>query len=326
MVRRSTVERSPQSAVHGPGFAPPGVAGEASGKRDRVGGGWAGAGGRWAVWTGRVLLWLVLIVIAVNGVRAIFVRATQSRPSGPSRTAGTASHFPSALAGAFALQFGHVYLNFDQAHATQRAQQLAAFIPHGTPDGQLGWNGLGSMQLQSEQVAGIDVRDDQHALVQLLARVNNQLMEFSVPVYVSGRSMAVSGEPALVPAPAQATVPPAAAPNTDPAAQDALQTILPSFFQAYASGNAATLDRFLANGAPVSGLGGVVSFQSIQNLVVPGGGPTRHITVTVRWQLPSQAGGAAATMDMTYDMAVVYQNGTWNVLSIQGSTQQTGQS
>jgi Conjugative transposon protein TcpC len=331
MVRRPAVERSPQSAVQGPGYPPPGMPGEPAGKPDRAGRGWAG--GRWAVWAGRALLWLVLIVIAVNGVRAIFVRETQSPAAAPSRTSAPAIHFPSDLAEAFALQFGHVYLNFDQARAGQRAQQLAAFIPRGTTDDQLGWNGVGSMQLQSEQVAGIDVQDNQHALVQVLARVNNKLMEFSVPVYASAGNMTVSGEPALVPAPAPASLPPASAPETDTAAQDALQTLLPSFFQAYGTGNSATLGRFLAKGASVSGLGGIVSFQSIQNLVVPQGGSTRHITVTVRWQLPSQPGnaatapgGAPATLDMTYDMTVVNQNGTWNVLSIQGSTQQQSQS
>lgn len=326
MVRRSTVERSPQSAVHGSGFPPSGMPAGATGERDRARRGWAGGGGRWAVWAGRVLLWLVLIVIAVNGVRAIFVRETQSRAGGsPRATASSSSHFPSGLAEAFALQFGQVYLNFNQARASQRAQQLAAFIPQGGTDAQLGWNGLGTMQLQSEQVAGIDVRDSQHALVQLLARINNQLMQFSVPVYASGGKMAVSGQPALLPAPAQASIPPAATPNTDAAAQDALQGLLPSFFQAYASGDTATLGRFLAKGASISGLGGAVSYQSIQDLVVPQGGSTRHITVTVRWQIPGQAGGAA-TLDTTYDMTVVYQNGTWNVLAIQGSAQPTGQS
>jgi hypothetical protein len=292
-----------------------------------MGGGWAGGGGRWAVWAGRTLLWLVLIVIAVNGVRAIFVRETQSPAAGPSRAPSPpANHFPTSLAEAFALQFGHVYLNFSQSHAAQRAQQLSAFIPQGTQDDELGWNGVGTMELQSEQVAGIDVQDSHHALVRLLALVNNKLMEFSVPVYTSAGSLAVSGEPALLPAPAQASPPPAATPNTDTAAQDSLQTLLPSFFQAYASGDPAMLNRFLAKGASISGLGGTVEFRSIQNLVVPQGGSTRHVTVTVRWQLPSQGGGAAATLDMTYDMTVLYQNGTWNVLGIQGSTQPMGQS
>jgi hypothetical protein len=325
MVRRPTVERSPQPAVHAPGFPPPGMHVEAAGNRGRMGGGWAGGGGRWAVWAGRGLLWLVLIVIAVNGVRAIFIRETQSVAGGSSRAPSQGSHFPTGLAEAFALQFGQVYLNFDQARADQRAQQLAAFIPQGTPDDQLGWNGVGNMQLQSEQVAGIDVQDNQHALVLLLARVNDQLTEFSVPIYASAGSIAVSGEPALLPAPAQASLPPSSPPNTDSSAQSALQTLLPSFFQAYASGDPATLGRFLAKGASISGLGGVVSFQSIQDLVVPEGGSTRHITVTVRWQLPSQQGSAAATLDMTYGMAVVYENGTWNVLSIQGSIQPMGQ-
>jgi hypothetical protein len=326
MVGRPTAERSSQSAVHEPGFADPGAPGGASPQRNRVGGGWAGAGGRWAVWAGRILLWLVLIVIAVNGVRAIFVRETQAPAAPPARAPRPASHFPTSLAEAFALQFGHVYLNFSSARAAGRAKELSAFIPQGAPDDQLGWNGAGTMLLQSEQVAGIQVQDNQHGLVQLLALVNNQLMKFSVPVYTTAGSMAVSGEPALLPAPAQANPPPAPTPNTDPAAQDSLQTLLPPFFQAYASGNSATLNRFLAKGASISGLGGLVDFASIQNLVVPQGGSTRHITVTVRWQLPKQGGGAAATLDMTYDMTVLNQNGTWNVLNIQGSTQPMGQS
>jgi hypothetical protein len=326
MVRRSTVERSPQSAVDGSGFTSPGIPGETAGKAERAGGRWAGGGGRWAVWAGRALLWLVLIVIAVNGVRAIFVRETQSTAAPPARSGSPANHFPSGLAEAFALEFGHVYLNFEQPRAAQRAQQLAPFVPQGTTDEQLGWNGVGSMQLQSEQVAGIDVQDNQHALVKLLARVNNRLMMVSVPVYASAGKMAVSGQPAFLPPPAQASIPPAAPPNTDSAAQSELQGLLPSFFQAYASGDSATLGRFLAKGASVSGLGGTVSFQSIQNLVVPEGGSTRNITVTVRWQLPSQSGGAAPTLDMTYNMTVVNQNSTWNVLSIQGSTQPAEQS
>ena len=64
MVRRSTVDRSPQSAVHGAGY-------EAGAEHLETGvpvrghpsRGWGGAGGRWLVWTFRAVLWAALLVI-----------------------------------------------------------------------------------------------------------------------------------------------------------------------------------------------------------------------------------------------------------------------
>ena len=41
------------------------------------------------------------------------------------------------------------------------------------------------------------MRDANHAVVTLLARVNGQLMELGVPVYYAGGALAVSGEPGL---------------------------------------------------------------------------------------------------------------------------------
>jgi hypothetical protein len=58
----------------------------------------------------------------------------------------------------------------------------------------------------------------------------------------------------------------------------ALASQLPASFQAYAGGDQATLNRFLALGASV---GGAVSFGSIASITVPPGGATRDITVTV---------------------------------------------
>ncbi len=95
------------------------------------------------------------------------------------------------LADAYALQFGQVYLNYSPHDAGQRAAQLGAFLPSGS-DPQLGWNGQGTSLLQSEQVAATDVQDAHHAVVTLLARVNGQLMQLGVPVYVVlGRSRRV---------------------------------------------------------------------------------------------------------------------------------------
>jgi hypothetical protein len=323
MVRRSTLDRSPQSDVYDGGSDPRAAApGQASGKQDREAPTWRGAGGRWAVWALRALVWVVLLIVGVRGVIAIALnqKTPVSAPASTSGAAAPPSSFPSSLAEAYAVQFASVYLNFSPSTATQRAQQLAAFLPSGT-DPQLGWNGAGSLTLQSDQVAGIDVRDAQHAVVTLLARVNGHLMELGVPVYASGSGMTVNGEPALLAAPSGASPPAPAAANSDPAAQSALQAQLPAFFQAYASGDAATMARFLVHGVTISGLGGAVTYSSIAALYVPAGGNTRQITVSVVWQLPGSKGGAPAQLPMTYNMTVVSQNSNWYVKSIHASDQ-----
>jgi hypothetical protein len=323
MARRSTVERGPQPDIHGGRSTATGAPdGTAAAPRSSLGG-WRGAGGRWGVWVGRAILWAVLIVVAFNGVRAIFLRATQTpKPVATAQQQSPASSFPASLAGAFALQFGQIYLNFDPAHADQRAQELAAFIPPGAGQ-QFGWNGAGRMQLQSEEIAGITVQNEHKALVTLLVRVNGQLMDLSVPVYASSGGLVVTAEPALLPPP-----PPASPPGAQPGGSSDLSTqnefsgtILPSFLPAYAASDTATLSRYVAKGFSITGLSGVVSYDSIQSLTVPPGGSKRDITVTVRWKLQNQP----ATLDVTYEMTWIYQSGTWSVETITGSTQQAGQ-
>jgi hypothetical protein len=327
MARRSTAERGLRPAMPGGGFpaarAPDGPAALRSAGRTT----WRGAGGRWWVWIGRFVIWAVLVVVAVNGVRAIFLRVQATSAGAASAPAVSASsRFPASLAEAFALQFGEVYLNFDQAQTAARARQLAAFIPAGSSQ-EFGWNGLGRMQLQAEQVAGITVQDAHNALVQLLVEVNGQLMELSVPVYAASGGMVIAGQPALLPPPPLINPPTQAATgNPDLTTENVFENFLPSFLQAYAASDTATLARYITKGYSITGLGGAVNYGSIQSLYVPQGGSARNITVTVRWQLPSQGGAAAATLDVTYAMRWVYQSGTWSVESISGSTQQAGQS
>jgi hypothetical protein len=183
------------------------------------------------------------------------------------------------------------------------------------------------MQLSSESSAGIEVRSANSAIVSLLATVNNRLMEFGVPIYAAGGVLVVSGLPSLLPAPPPPPqVQPPAPPQQDVAAANQLQDqLLRDFFNAYASGNPTMLNRFLAPGASLAGLGGQVQFKGIVagSLHVPQqqGGATRNITVTVDWQLTGQNGGFAATYDMT---VVDQQGGRWYVKEIRASTQPLG--
>ena len=259
---------------------------------------------------------------------AIVLNETPASRSGTSTgtsTGGAASSFPVTLADAYALQFSSVFLNFSPATADQRARQLAAFVPSSISgaDPQLGWNGSGTLQLDSAQVASTAVQDNNRAVVTVLASVNGELMELGVPIYTANGAFAVSGDPAWLPAPAQATPPSTAPATTDPTAQAALNAQLPAFFQAYASGDTATLNRFLAPGASVTGLGGSLSYAGISSLSVPTGGATRNITVTVTWQLADQT-ATPAKFNSSYEMTVVNQGGKWFVRTIQASTQ-TGQ-
>jgi hypothetical protein len=293
-----------------------------------------GAGGRWLVWAMRAVVWAVLLVIGYRGVAAIVTGPSQASPAATVPAARSSGGFPAGLAGAFALQFGNVYLNFSPATATRRAGELSAFLPPGT-DPQLGWNGAGSQRLQSEQVASVAVQDSHHAVVTLLALVSGHLMQLGVPVYAGRGGVVVSGEPALLPPPARVSPPQPQGTASDPATEAALTSQLPAFFQAYATGDKTTLARFLAPAAHVTGLGSAVTFSSISQLEVPAGGATRHVTVTVVWHLASQAAAsssdatsgvsaAPASLEMTYEMTVVQQGGSWYVRAIGASTQLPG--
>ena len=296
---------------------------------------WRGAGGRWMIWGLRAVIWAVLIIIGFRGVMSIVSHPAPASSGTSSSAAATGADtgFPTDLAEAFALQFGNVYLNFSPAIAAQRANDLTPFIPVGA-DPQFGWNGAGTQQLQSEQVASISVHDAHHAVVMLLAQVNTGLIELAVPIYATQGGLVVSAEPALLPGPPRANPPQPSSAESDSTAMNALSGQLPGFFRAYASGDQQTLSRFLAPEAVVTGLGGAVTFSSISAMQVPSGGSMRNITVSVVWQVVGQStvrpharqsvSAAPAGLEMTYQMTVVQQNGTWYVKAIGPSDQPPG--
>jgi len=294
----------------------------------RTDGSWGGAGGRWLLWPLRVVLWATLLVIAFRGVTAIFFSHSSASPAvGTGSASAKSGQFPVALAEAYAAEFGQVYLNFNPETQGLREQQLAAFVPASIAAAQpdLGWNGAGQLSLQSEQVAGITVQGPQRAVVTLLALVNGQLMELGVPVAASGDSVVVAGEPAWLPAPAPIALPSPVPGRSDLTAQSQLMNELPAFFQAYANGDSAALNRFLAPGVRMTGLAGTVAFDSIASLQVPPGGATRQITVSVIWQLLSQGVPSGAKLQVTYSASVVQQSGVkWYVKEISASIEAVG--
>ena len=296
-------------------------------------GSWQGAGGRWLLWPLRVVLWAALLIIAFRGITAIVFNQASAPAGGGTGPQSATGQFPVSLAEAYATEFGRVYLSFSPQNQGQREQALAAFVPASVlaANPNLGWNGTGQLNLQAVQVSGITVQDPRHAVVTLLALVNGQLMRLGVPVASSGSGVAVSGEPAWLSGPPQTSPPPAASRGSDQVAQGQLMNELPAFFQAYANGDSATLNKFTVRGVSLTGLGGAVTFDSISALHVPPGGAARQITVSVIWQLPEQPGsasgnlGMASKLEVTYGMSVVdLQSGKWYVKEIGVSTEAVG--
>jgi hypothetical protein len=288
---------------------------------------WRGAGGRWLVWLGRAVAWAVIFIIGYRGILAIIDgRASVNASSPPAAAASGGTQFPVTMAEAYAVQFGDVYLNFSPAGAARRSRDLAGFLPAGV-DPQLGWNGAGTQRLLDEQVAGVSVTGSHSAVVTLLARLSNgRLIELGVPIYATNGGMIVSGNPALLPGPAKVT-PPAPSQSPDQSTEAALQRQLPAFFGAFASGDQTTLARFTSPGMQITGLNGAVTFGAIDSVYAPVGGSRRQIFVTVTWQLPAPTTRAAvgsvgtgpASVQMTYQLTVVRQQGSWDVASIGAS-------
>ena len=277
------------------------------------------------------MLWAALLVVVFRGLTAIIFSHAAAPAGGAGTQDAAGGRFPVAMAEAYATEFGRVYFAFSPQNQVAREQALAAFVPPGVSaaDPDLGWNGAGQVDLQALQVAGIKVQDPRHAVVTLLALISGQLTELGVPVAADRGGLVVSGQPAWLPAPQRILPSAAAAPRgSDQAAQRQLANELPAFFRAYASGDSAALNRFLAPGTALAGLGGGLTFDSISALHVPSGTGTRQITVTVVWQLPGQAGpaagnpGLASKLEMTYGMSVVdSQSGKWYVKEIGASTE-----
>lgn len=336
MARRSTVQRDPRIAGDPelsayPDFPDDSDLDRAPARgRGSSRGRWSGGGGRWLVWTGRAVLWALIIVIVVNGVRAPFERFTQQNaPSGA--VAAPDDGFPRVQASAFAAQFAEVYLNFDGARLSERESRLAPYLPEGT-EAQFGWDGFGRMSAGAVQPYGIEVVDTDNAVVTVAYQSENRRQLLSVPVYHdrAAERFVVAGRPGILPAPRAADLPPKAAPERDRAAEQELRTTLEDFFRAYA-GDTTALQQYADAGVTLQGFGGAFTFVQLKDLAVPvSGGTAREVTATVTWGVPSKAPPAAepepadpgqtgGKLEQSYLLTMVKQGDKWFVKDIRGA-------
>ncbi|GII29744.1 conjugal transfer protein [Planotetraspora mira] len=339
MARRSTVQQDPRIAgdpesypLEGPDRVT--VSRGTSSRR----GGWGGGGGRWLVWAGRAILWALIIVIVVNGVRAPFERLSQSGAATDSETTPSSSDrdFPVTQAAAFANQFAAVYLNYDATNAQQRAERLKAFLPDGA-DEQFGWNGYGRMTAGAFQFSGIQVSDEHDAVVTVAYQTGGHRGLLSVPIYNDGGHFVVSGQPGLLPAPALPGFPQVSGPSRDSATEAELRPQIEGFFKAFAAGNQVDLQRYVASGKPIDGFNGEFTLAQLKDLVVPEGeANTREVTAVVVWAVSSNGTDAVSTsvqndpavqpggLEQAYRLTMEKQGGKWFVQQVQGASRSVG--
>ena len=283
------------------------------------------------MWTGRAVLWAVIIVIVVNGVRAPIERFVRGdEPVGASVTTPTSSAFPETDAAAFASQFAVAYLNFDGSKPEDRAERLKPFLPEGA-ERQFGWNGFGRMSAGTPQFSDIEVVDARNAVVTVFAQSGPQRWKLSVPVYYSEGKFVVSGQPALLPAGGPAGLPQSPQPERDETAEGELRPQLEGFFKAYAAGDATQLQRYVVQGVTLDGFGGKVTLAELTSVIAPPGGTTRDVTAVVVWGIPNGAtpSPAATSTDPTaqaggleqaYRLTVEKQGDNWYIKDIRGAT------
>ncbi len=332
MARRSTVQHGPRIAGD-PGLsARPEHDFDAPPPHRPRRGGWSGGGGRWLVWTGRIILWALIVVIVVNGIRAPFERFTGQNAAAPNAAAQPGSSFPADRGMAFAAQFAGVYLNFSPDDAVSRSGKLAAFMADGM-DQQMGWDGNGKLGAVAIQPYDIQVSDDNNAIVTVAFQSGSRRLHLSVPLYYSDDRFVVSGWPAILPAPAPAELPQVAAPESDDVAAAELKPQLEGFFRYYALGNTVELQRYVTAGTSLPTFAGAFTFGELKSVVVPVGGATREIQAVVVWIVPDGTPPAdeannpeavSGRLQQAYRLTVEKQGDKWYVDDIRGAGRAVG--
>lgn len=300
-----------------------------TGKAPQPHAGRRGTGGRWRVYAGRTALWTVIVIVGANGIFRLaepFLPSPDPAQAQPQDQQEEGTDFPDDAAASFAASFAEVYLQpvtEDEETETEAGATLADFVPEESvrqyvlPEAVTG-SGVRIVQVQAT--------DDQNGLVTLSAQVNSEPMHLQVPIHAdaSGAALVVSGPPALLPAPAQATLPEQDEQDTDSQARDAMEPVVSGFLGAYAE-TPEHLSRYVEPGAQVAALPDeAFTFVSLDDLAVPQGtaGEPRSVRATVTWQVAE--GTDTDTLVQRYDLTMVESSGAWYVRDIQGTAPTSG--
>jgi hypothetical protein len=281
---------------------------------------------------GRGLLWFVLILAAITGVRSWFFPAKAPAPKAP--TVSTAPAYPDAEAQAVAARFARGYLGWDEDKPDERAQLLASVLPADS-DTTMGWDGHGRQTVVAVQPGAVTTGTDHQARVRVdvliqpgaaatadkgkkaPAAAPARWVGLDVPVVETSGRVIVTGPPGLVGIPKSGPkAPDLTTTKTDPDLSTQTQSTVEKFFQAYAAGDT---DAVTAPGANVPALPDGVTFKSLVTWSADtGSGDDRTGTARVSWSL----GGAS--IEQVYRVTLTRVSSSdaqrWQVADVHGGS------
>jgi hypothetical protein len=250
----------------------------------------------------RVLASIVLLVLAVAGIRSIVARPTKT-------VVARSAAAPALDQGAeeFAQSFARAYLTWNGQSQGQRESALRPFLSSALDQDAGVQPGGGSQSVGWTSVVGQQA-DGSQTLVTVVAQTSHGLVYLSVPVARDNHGfLFVSNYPAIVGPPASDTT--AALPSQQQITDSALQTVVARAVTNYLAGNQANLLADLTPNALVSL-------------------PPQHMTVTntqpATWTVPGRRVAIQVTTNdahgnswtLTYEVGVQKLD-RWYVQSIQ---------
>ncbi|WP_171053413.1 conjugal transfer protein [Streptomyces marianii] len=284
---------------------------------------------------GRGLVWFVLILAAVTGVRAWFIPPKVEAPKAP--TVKAEATYPDEEAQLVAARFARAYLGWDEAKKDERAQLLASVLPANS-DTTMGWDGNGRQDVLAVQPGAVTESSNDQARVRVDVLIRPvaeaepakkgkkatapaeepaRWIGLDVPVVETSGRVVVTGRPGLVGIPKSGpNAPELPTTKTDPELSTQTESAVDKFFAAYAEGDT---DAVTAPGASVPALpagveyGGLVSWSADA-----GSGDSRTGTALVSWSL----GGAK--VEQVYRVTITRVSSSdahrWQVDDVRGGS------
>ncbi|MFE0654369.1 hypothetical protein ACFVZH_38125 [Streptomyces sp. NPDC059534] len=284
------------------------------------------SGARFAKRLGRGVLWTVVALAAITGVRSWVVPAKAPAPAAaPPVQAGPT--YPDNEAQAVAARFARAYLAWDETKAPERAALLAAVLLAGA-DTAMGWNGHGRQDVLTVEPGSVTpgkygqarVRVD--VLIQApgakTAASPARWVGLDVPVVETSGRVVVSGRPGFVGIPTDGPrAPEIPAPEADAELSSQTTATVGKFFEALAG--AGDVDAVTAPGAKVPPLPGGVTYKALTSWTVDiGTGADRTGTAVVTWALGSATIEQAYRVELTRVSSADAQR--WQVAGARGGS------
>ncbi|MCT9093901.1 conjugal transfer protein [Streptomyces sp. ASQP_92] len=282
---------------------------------------------------GRGLVWFVVVLAAITGVRAWFIPPKAPAPKAPA--VKTEAAYPEEAAQAVAARFARAYLGWDESKVQEREQLLAAVLPPDA-DTTMGWNGHGRQDVLAVQPGAVTKTNNAQARVRVEALVRPvagaepakdkaatpaqeaaRWVGLDVPVAESAGQIVVTGRPGLVGIPKHGPkAPDTPTTQTDPELSTQTNGAVDKFFAAYAAGDT---DAVTAPGASVPALPAGVEYKGLVSWSADtGSGDRRTGTALVSWSL----GGAS--VEQVYRVTITRVSTSdahrWQVYDVRGGS------